>query len=304
MAFHAMERLGVARMEDVGVPRGGCRSSSPPSRRSPRTRANDRHVRSRRRRQSPPEHHPDRDDPNGEAKLHRATDALYRAAVALGGTVTAELSDRRVARRDYLVLQRAMAPVAMMRAIKTAPDPLGILNPGKVPLTAEPLGASNRGLVKVSSSRQSGPSQDRLIGLASTWAASSGRSGGQRPTEARQDSDEMESAGRRRAAGRRCRSSRAGGVGRTRRQSRLVASVPDRDGSDRRHGRHRRRQRQSRPGNDLGPELRNCPVRRGIQRQRGRWQRDLVRDRRQGQGRRRRQEGRRPGGCRHELAPA
>ena len=37
-----------------------------------------------------------------------------------------------LARRDYLVLQRGDGAVAMMRAIKDALDPLGILNPGKV----------------------------------------------------------------------------------------------------------------------------------------------------------------------------
>ncbi len=73
----------------------------------------------------------DRDDPDGEARLQRATDALYRAAIELGGTVTAE-HGIGVARRDYLSLQRGDGAVAMMRAIKAALDPLGILNPGKV----------------------------------------------------------------------------------------------------------------------------------------------------------------------------
>jgi FAD/FMN-containing dehydrogenase len=73
----------------------------------------------------------DREDPDGEAKLGRATDALYRAAIALGGTVTAE-HGIGVSRRDYLELQRGSGALAMMRAVKTALDPLGILNPGKV----------------------------------------------------------------------------------------------------------------------------------------------------------------------------
>jgi glycolate oxidase len=132
MAFHAMERLGVARMEDVGVPRGRVPELLAAIERVATEQglviATFGHV-------GDGNLHPniilDRDDPDGEAKLHRATDALYRAAIELGGTVTAE-HGIGVARRDYLALQRGDGAVAMMRAIKTALDPLGILNPGKV----------------------------------------------------------------------------------------------------------------------------------------------------------------------------
>jgi glycolate oxidase len=132
MAFHAMERLGVARMEDVGVPRGRVpemlTAIEGVAAEQGLTIATFGHV-------GDGNLHPnivlERDDPDGEAKLKRATDALYRKAVALGGTVTAE-HGIGVARRDYLELQRGPGAVAMMRAIKTALDPLGILNPGKV----------------------------------------------------------------------------------------------------------------------------------------------------------------------------
>ena len=132
MAFHAMERLGVARMEDVGVPRGRVPELLAAIERVAAeqglTIATFGHV-------GDGNLHPniilDRDDPDGEAKLGRATDALYRAAIELGGTVTAE-HGIGLARRDYLELQRGAGAVAMMRAIKTALDPLGILNPGKV----------------------------------------------------------------------------------------------------------------------------------------------------------------------------
>ena len=132
MAFHAMERLGVARMEDVGVPRGRVPELLAAIERVAAEQglviATFGHV-------GDGNLHPniilDRDDPEGEAKLHRATDALYRAAIALGGTVTAE-HGIGLARRDYLELQRGAGAVAMMRAIKTALDPQGILNPGKV----------------------------------------------------------------------------------------------------------------------------------------------------------------------------
>ncbi len=132
MAFHAMERLGVARMEDVGVPRGRVPALLAAIQRVADEQglviATFGHV-------GDGNLHPniilDRDDPDGEAKLNRATDSLYRAAIDLGGTVTAE-HGIGLARRDYLELQRGAGAVAMMRAIKRALDPLGILNPGKV----------------------------------------------------------------------------------------------------------------------------------------------------------------------------
>jgi glycolate oxidase len=132
MAFHAMERLGVARMEDVGVPRGRVPQLLAAIERIADEQglliATFGHV-------GDGNLHPniilDRTDPDGEAKLHRATDALYRAAIDLGGTVTAE-HGIGLARREYLELQRGPGAMAMMRAIKTALDPQGILNPGKV----------------------------------------------------------------------------------------------------------------------------------------------------------------------------
>jgi glycolate oxidase len=132
MAFLAMERLGVARMEDVGVPRGRVPellvAIGRVATEQGLTIATFGHV-------GDGNLHPniilERGDPDGGAKLKRATDALYRAAIELGGTVTAE-HGIGAARLDYLELQRGPGAVAMMRAIKTALDPLGILNPGKV----------------------------------------------------------------------------------------------------------------------------------------------------------------------------
>ena len=132
MAFNAMERLGVARMEDVGVPRGRVPELLAEIERiaddQGLTIATFGHV-------GDGNLHPniilDRDDPDGEARLKRATDALYIAAIELGGTVTAE-HGIGISRRDFLERQRGAGAVAMMRAIKDALDPLGILNPGKV----------------------------------------------------------------------------------------------------------------------------------------------------------------------------
>ncbi|MGH2512466.1 MAG: FAD-binding oxidoreductase [Candidatus Limnocylindrales bacterium] len=132
LAFNSMERLGVARMEDVGVPRGRVPDLLVEIERigleHGLTIATFGHV-------GDGNLHPniilDRTDPDGEARLGRACDALYRAAIGLGGTVTAE-HGIGVSRRDYLELQRGSGAVALMRAVKTALDPLGILNPGKV----------------------------------------------------------------------------------------------------------------------------------------------------------------------------
>ena len=132
LAFRSMERLGVARMEDVGVPRGRVPELLAAIERVAAeqglTIATFGHV-------GDGNLHPniilDRGDPDGEAKLKRATDALYRAAIALGGTVTGE-HGIGTSRRDYLELQRGPGAVALMRSIKTALDPLGILNPGKM----------------------------------------------------------------------------------------------------------------------------------------------------------------------------
>jgi glycolate oxidase len=63
--------------------------------------------------------------------LEDARAELYEAALALGGTVTAE-HGIGAARRDWLVRQRGEAAVEVMRAIKRALDPQNLLNPGRV----------------------------------------------------------------------------------------------------------------------------------------------------------------------------
>jgi len=57
--------------------------------------------------------------------------SIVRAALAMGGTVTAEHGIGAV-RRDWLPIQRGDGAVAVMRSIKAALDPQGILNPGRV----------------------------------------------------------------------------------------------------------------------------------------------------------------------------
>ena len=73
----------------------------------------------------------DHDDPRAEELTELARADLYRAAIALGGTVTAE-HGIGLSRRDALVEQVGTDVVGVMRSIKEALDPLGILNPGRV----------------------------------------------------------------------------------------------------------------------------------------------------------------------------
>ena len=79
--------------------------------------------------------HPDlvleRGDPRGEAITKAVQADLYQAALDLGGTVTGEHGIGS-ARREWLVPQRGADAVRFMRAIKTALDPQGLLNPGRV----------------------------------------------------------------------------------------------------------------------------------------------------------------------------
>jgi glycolate oxidase len=132
LAFRAMERLGVARMEDVGAPRS----------RLPQLLAAIERVAAKHEvmcgtfgHAGDGNLHPtfvwDRGDTDAEERAHAAAEELYRAAIDLGGTVTGE-HGIGAARRDFLELQRGRDAVDVMRAIKGALDPLGILNPGRV----------------------------------------------------------------------------------------------------------------------------------------------------------------------------
>ena len=69
--------------------------------------------------------------PAAEASDRGGQDDLYRAALGLGGTVTGEHGIGS-SRREWLEVQRGADAVRVMRSIKPALDPLGILNPGRV----------------------------------------------------------------------------------------------------------------------------------------------------------------------------
>ncbi|MDO9525845.1 MAG: FAD-binding oxidoreductase, partial [Gemmobacter sp.] len=61
---------------------------------------------------------------------HDVKDLVYGIIRDLGGTVSAE-HGIGVLKRDYLGYSRSPAEIATMRAVKSALDPRGILNPGK-----------------------------------------------------------------------------------------------------------------------------------------------------------------------------
>jgi len=131
-AHWSLEQAGVARMDDVGVPR---------SRVPEMLAAIERVAAAHTMRIGVFGHagdgnlHPtyvmDRDDPTAGARIDAARSDIYAAALALGGTVSGE-HGTGVAKLGYLEAQRGPDAVRVMRAIKDALDPLGILNPGKV----------------------------------------------------------------------------------------------------------------------------------------------------------------------------
>ena len=90
-----------------------------------------RHLRSRRRRQPPPD---DRLRPaDGDAR-HRAEAAfgeIFAAAMDLGGTITGE-HGVGAAKRGLPQARLGADQMALLRRLKAAFDPAGILNPGKL----------------------------------------------------------------------------------------------------------------------------------------------------------------------------
>jgi len=60
-----------------------------------------------------------------------ASTEIYRLTLALGGMITGE-HGIGVTRRPYLAMALSEPQIALMRGIKAAFDPHGILNPGKI----------------------------------------------------------------------------------------------------------------------------------------------------------------------------
>jgi FAD/FMN-containing dehydrogenase len=74
-------------------------------------------------------------DPHELETIERAVRATLQHVVALGGTVSAEHGIGKV-KRQWLALQLSAEQMAVMRAMKHALDPAGILSPGNVFPTA------------------------------------------------------------------------------------------------------------------------------------------------------------------------
>ncbi len=131
-AHSSLERAGVARMDDVGVPRSRVPEMLAAIERISAAHelpvgvfghAGDGNL------------HPtfvvDRDDPTAESRINSARAAIYQAAIDLGGTITGE-HGTGIAKRAFLEAQLGPRAVEVMRSLKAALDPQGILNPGKV----------------------------------------------------------------------------------------------------------------------------------------------------------------------------
>ncbi|MGB3944829.1 MAG: FAD-linked oxidase C-terminal domain-containing protein, partial [Methanothrix sp.] len=76
-------------------------------------------------------------DEGERARLAGAADAIHRAAIRLGGTVSSE-HGIGAARSGYMAEQVGFVALSVMRAIKRAVDPKGIMNPGKLGLDDGP----------------------------------------------------------------------------------------------------------------------------------------------------------------------
>ena len=66
-----------------------------------------------------------------EALVPQVSQSLYKMALALGGTITGEHGIGAI-RRHFLPLALEEAQIEVMRRIRYAFDPNGILNPGKI----------------------------------------------------------------------------------------------------------------------------------------------------------------------------
>ncbi|MBP1699862.1 MAG: FAD-binding protein, partial [Deltaproteobacteria bacterium] len=64
-------------------------------------------------------------------KIKQATESLYRAALEMGGKITAE-HGIGLTRKPYLTLDLNEAQMGLLKGIKKTFDPKGILNPGKI----------------------------------------------------------------------------------------------------------------------------------------------------------------------------
>jgi glycolate oxidase len=82
----------------------------------------------------------DKRDPEEMRRVAGAARAIFEAAVALGGTLSGE-HGIGLLKKQFMELDVGTDALRVMRAIKDAIDPLGIMNPGKI--FPEPGGADS-----------------------------------------------------------------------------------------------------------------------------------------------------------------
>jgi len=70
-------------------------------------------------------------DADEKVRVDLATEALFRATVALGGTLSGE-HGIGLAKAPYLGLEQAPELIALQERLKAAFDPRGVMNPGKI----------------------------------------------------------------------------------------------------------------------------------------------------------------------------
>jgi glycolate oxidase len=73
----------------------------------------------------------DKGDKQALNKAEAAVEALFRHTIALGGTLSGE-HGVGITKASYLGMELGGAERALMKRIKAAFDPNGILNPGKI----------------------------------------------------------------------------------------------------------------------------------------------------------------------------
>ncbi len=131
-AHWSMEQAGAARTEDVSVPRSrAAELMAAIGRVSERHgmeigvfgHAGDGNFH--------PTYVTDADDPRAKERIDAVRADLYTEVLALGGTITGE-HGTGLSKREFLEQQVGADGLRAMRAIKSALDPDGILNPGKV----------------------------------------------------------------------------------------------------------------------------------------------------------------------------
>jgi glycolate oxidase len=69
--------------------------------------------------------------PGAKEKVDKVVGEIFKAALELGGTLSGE-HGIGITKKDYLAVALGEAGVAVLRSIKQALDPKGILNPGKI----------------------------------------------------------------------------------------------------------------------------------------------------------------------------